>query len=120
MLGGERDSAAELVASYLTPTVTSAGWPLHMARAELAVCLAELNDALTVVERVDAVVHHGNAELTMWLAEVASEANLCMVVTGRMGTDRTRLDPRRRFHPRGPLESDAGARRPRCGRPRRW
>jgi DNA-binding CsgD family transcriptional regulator len=78
LLRGERDSAVDLVASYLMPTITNAGWPLHMARAELDVCLADLNDALTLVERVQSLAHSRNAELMLWLAEVGSEANLWM------------------------------------------
>jgi DNA-binding CsgD family transcriptional regulator len=49
-----------------------------MARAELDVCFGNLNDALTLVEGVESVDHSGDAELTLWLAELGSETNLWM------------------------------------------
>ena len=75
LLGGEPAVAREMVTTYLLPDVTSAGWPLHLASAELDVLYGDLGSAVTAINRVDELGYHQH-DMVLGLAEVSAAADL--------------------------------------------
>jgi DNA-binding CsgD family transcriptional regulator len=72
---GDCAGAAKMLAEHLSHDLTAYGWPLHMARAQLAICSGEDTWPVPRVEDIEALGYH-NDEMPTWYAEVSSEANL--------------------------------------------
>ena len=76
LLSGDPDAAEQLLAPYLLAEVTSNGWPLHIARAELDLLGGDLDGALARIEQLQDMDDYADDEMQMWLGEVGAAAEL--------------------------------------------
>ena len=76
LLSGDTDAAEQLLVPYLLADVTSNGWPLHIARAELDLLGGDLDGALARFERLQDMDDYLDDEMQMWLGEVGAAAEL--------------------------------------------
>ena len=75
LLTGDVDAAEQLVAPYAFSDATNAGWPLHLARAELDLLAGNFADAIARAEQVNAMGYHLD-EMHMGVAAVGATADL--------------------------------------------
>ena len=75
LLSGDPDAAEQLLAPYLLAEVTSNGWPLHIARAELDLLGGDLDGALARIEQLQDMDDYADDEMQMWLGEVGQQQN---------------------------------------------
>jgi DNA-binding CsgD family transcriptional regulator len=76
LLSGDPDAAEQLLSPYLLAEVTSSGWPLHIARAELDLLGGDLDGALARIEQLQDMDDYADDEMQMWLGEVGAAAEL--------------------------------------------
>jgi hypothetical protein len=88
LLTGDVDAAEQLVAPYAFSDATNAGWPLHLARAELDLLAANFAEAIARAEQVDAMGYHLD-EMHMGVAAVGATAD---VWQGRPRSGLQRID----------------------------
>jgi DNA-binding CsgD family transcriptional regulator len=75
LLSGDVDAAEQLVAPYSFSDATNAGWPLHLARAELDLLDGNLAAAIARAEQVDSMGYHLD-EMRLGVAAVGATADL--------------------------------------------
>jgi DNA-binding CsgD family transcriptional regulator len=75
LLTGDVDAAEQLVAPHAFSDATNAGWPLHLARAELDLLAGNFAGAIARAEQVDAMGYHLD-EMHMGVAAVGATADL--------------------------------------------
>ena len=75
LLTGDVDAAEQLVAPYSFSDATNAGWPLHLARAELDLLAGNFAEAIARSEQLDAMGYH-HEEMRLGVAEVGATADL--------------------------------------------
>jgi DNA-binding CsgD family transcriptional regulator len=86
LLTGDVDAAEQLVAPYAFSGATNAGWPLHLARAELDLLAGNFAEAIARAEQVEAMGYHLD-EMRLGVAAVGATADLWRG-TPRLGLQR--------------------------------